>query len=203
MKTLIFKFHQSYDESIKLLEQTKANQQYFQHIVMASQDMKKLMNEDDVPGIKQFFETRIPDIPFLRIFIDESFEQIVLYRYDEMIEYFVESGYEVTNKRLIPSLIRLSSMMRLDPPTNTISLLIKGGLVVDECFDDNYRTPLHLACKYGIPDIIRLLVENGCDINAVDSKKRTPIMILNKAIRKYPDLEPLQQYLTAKGAQVY
>ena len=42
-----------------------------------------------------------------------------------MIEYFIESGYEVTNKRLIPSLIRLSSMMRLDPPTNTISLLIK------------------------------------------------------------------------------
>ena len=72
-----------------------------------------------------------------------------------MIEYFIESGYEVTNKRLIPSLIRLSSMMRLDPPTNTIALLIKGGLISDECFDDNFRTPLHLACKYGVSDIIR------------------------------------------------
>ena len=115
-----------------------------------------------------------------------------------MIEYFIESGYEVTNKRLIPSLIRLSSMMRLDPPTYTIQLLIKGGIVIDDCFDDNYRTPLHLACKFGVSDIIRyyyllnrLLVESGCDLNAVDGKKRTPIMTLNKAIRKFPDLEPL------------
>lgn len=62
----------------------------------------------------------------------------------------------------------------------------EGKVEPDRGTDEKFRTPLHLACKYGIKDFIkylikyifRLLIEKGADINAVDKKKFTPLMYL-------------------------
>ncbi|XP_031796000.1 ankyrin repeat domain-containing protein 7-like [Sarcophilus harrisii] len=38
------------------------------------------------------------------------------------------------------------------------------------------RTPLHLACANGHPDVVCLLVERKCQLNLLDKDSRTPLM---------------------------
>ncbi|KAM8979118.1 uncharacterized protein ACOB8E_001200 isoform 2-T9 [Sarcophilus harrisii] len=38
------------------------------------------------------------------------------------------------------------------------------------------RTPLHLACANGHPDVVSLLVEKNCNLNLLDNDSRTPLM---------------------------
>ncbi|XP_031796002.1 coiled-coil domain-containing protein 144A-like [Sarcophilus harrisii] len=38
------------------------------------------------------------------------------------------------------------------------------------------RTPLHLACANGYPDVVSLLIERKCELNLLDNDSRTPLM---------------------------
>ncbi|XP_074064956.1 uncharacterized protein LOC141504008 isoform X1 [Macrotis lagotis] len=42
--------------------------------------------------------------------------------------------------------------------------------------DSNERTPLHLACVYGYPDVVTVLVEKKCHLNPRDLEGLTPLM---------------------------
>lgn len=61
----------------------------------------------------------------------------------------------MSNNKLLLSLITTSRLLRSDPPTQVLVMLLGANLEVDGCTDDKYRTPLHLACKYGIGEFIR------------------------------------------------
>ncbi|XP_051818454.1 ankyrin repeat domain-containing protein 7-like [Antechinus flavipes] len=53
-------------------------------------------------------------------------------------------------------------------------LLLQGKNVND--LDKVKRTPLHLACANGHPDVVSLLVERNCKLNLLDNDSRTPLM---------------------------
>ena len=56
-------------------------------------------------------------------------------------------------------------------------------------FYEEGRTPLHLAAEKGYPDIVRLLVESGADINALNDAGRKPIEIaLDKRFVRSTDI---------------
>ncbi|XP_043824966.1 ankyrin repeat domain-containing protein 7 [Dromiciops gliroides] len=42
--------------------------------------------------------------------------------------------------------------------------------------DKEHRTPLHLACANGYPDVVSLLVERKCKLNIRDSENRSPLI---------------------------
>ena len=41
-----------------------------------------------------------------------------------------------------------------------------------------YQTPLHTASEYGYPDVARLLLEHGTEINARDKHSSTPLHLV-------------------------
>ncbi|XP_007504257.1 ankyrin repeat domain-containing protein 7-like isoform X2 [Monodelphis domestica] len=54
-------------------------------------------------------------------------------------------------------------------------LLLQKKYEIDEP-DKMNRTPLHLACASGYPDVVSLLVERNCSLNVCDSENRTPLI---------------------------
>ncbi|XP_074127191.1 uncharacterized protein LOC141544676 [Sminthopsis crassicaudata] len=54
-------------------------------------------------------------------------------------------------------------------------LLLLGKNTVND-LDKVKRTPLHLACVNGYPDVVSLLVERKCELNLLDNDSRTPLM---------------------------
>ncbi|XP_072477794.1 uncharacterized protein [Notamacropus eugenii] len=54
-------------------------------------------------------------------------------------------------------------------------LLLQEKAGVDD-LDKKHRTPLHLACSNGYPDVVSLLIERKCKLNLLDDEDQTPLM---------------------------
>ncbi|XP_074127379.1 uncharacterized protein LOC141544763 isoform X2 [Sminthopsis crassicaudata] len=54
-------------------------------------------------------------------------------------------------------------------------LLLLGKNTVNE-LDKMKRTPLHLACANGYPDVVSLLIERKCELDLLDNDNKTPLM---------------------------
>ncbi|KAL8921102.1 MAG: hypothetical protein Q9172_004195 [Xanthocarpia lactea] len=94
---------------------------------------------------------------------------------------------------------------------NLARMALDRGIGIDETFSDRlvgeesifplyYSHPLHVAVDRGHMDMVRLLVERGADVNAIDVKEDSPPSNpLRVAIVDGPDLEILR-YLLQQGA---
>ena len=60
MQSKIFKFHLSREESIQYLEDTKKDEREFVNAVAMGERIKKLVNEDDIEGLKNYVNTIHP-----------------------------------------------------------------------------------------------------------------------------------------------
>ena len=58
-----------------------------------------------------------------------------------------------------------------------VRLLLENGADVNA--QDNYETPLHLACNYGKPAIGRVLLIYGANANAANTRGQTPLHTLS------------------------
>lgn len=66
------------------------------------------------------------------------------------------------------------------------------------------RTPVFYACKHGNLAFVKMLVESGADINAVDKNKKTPLNYVDEKIKANPDAaryKELKEYLVSIGAK--
>lgn len=55
-----------------------------------------------------------------------------------------------------------------------VEYAIQQGAPLD-LSDENNVTPLHLACKFGLKDVIELLLDKGANINSRDNQAKTPL----------------------------
>jgi ankyrin repeat protein len=87
-----------------------------------------------------------------------------------------------------------------------LRLLVKGKGKdgIDEGDNVNNSTPLIAACEY-LTDLecIKILVEGGADVNAVNNDDKMPLMIVKERLEKAPENEKIKsidEYLKTRGA---
>lgn len=115
--------------------------------------------------------------------IEEAFDCVLQLRFEEMLEYFLDNGFDLTEKN-DDCLIQLCITCKFfsdDPPLSTLKLLLRYGADVNAIEKIKFRSPLHYAAKYGMLSFINELIEQGAEIDPIDSKKRTP---LNYALKR-------------------
>ena len=138
------------------------------------------------PKIQQMNNNNIPDETYIKLFrngldvntiinkknetvLDEACSQRRL----ELVKYLIENGADVNTKddeckNLLHYAIDVSNKIENDHSVKTkeiIQEILKKDIKINET-DQSNRTPLHLACKYGDPEIVQMLVKKGADINA-------------------------------------
>ncbi len=79
-----------------------------------------------------------------------------------------------------------------DYSTKMIKLLLKNGANPNSC--NNLQSPLIGASRNGYYEIVKLLVENGADVNLADGGKATALLCANDV--------KITKYLIDKGANV-
>lgn len=78
-----------------------------------------------------------------------------------------------------------------------ISPKIKAYLINQR--DSSQKIPLHYAVKTGNLQIVKLLVENGSEINPIDDHRKTPMAYIINTGKATTNLYPIYQYLEEKG----
>jgi len=66
-------------------------------------------------------------MPLLRIYVEEAFQSALSYRYDEILEYFLANGLNISDDLFANCILDLMATARLtpdDPPINTLKLLL-------------------------------------------------------------------------------
>jgi ankyrin repeat protein len=81
--------------------------------------------------------------------------------------------------------------------TNKVKKLIDSGVNVNVHSPNSHRTPLHLAASKGKMEMVKILVENGANLEATNSNDKTPLYsaIENSKI-------DIIKYLKSKGAKI-
>lgn len=93
--------------------------------------------------------------------------------------------------------------------SKTFGFLVSNGMDMN-VKDKDGLTPLHYALKYGNKDTTTLLVFSGANINALDNKKRTPLILAAETLRNRhrsnkknkPEIIECMNFLIRKGADI-
>lgn len=106
---------------------------------------------------------------------------------DGLLEH--SEAYIMGKSRITPAYIAVEKNNR-----DALRVLIECGTFIN--IPPKYpsrRTPLHVAADKISPDleIIRMLLNEGSDINARDTKGRTPLEIALRNYKRYADLAPV------------
>lgn len=81
---------------------------------------------------------------------------------------------------------------------SVIEDLIQKGADVRHKSDKDGCTSLHDACMSGTPDVVKLLIDKGADVNAADKQGTTPLMLAVKS-----NSIPKVEILLERGADIH
>ena len=108
---------------------------------------------------------------------------------------------EATGKTML--LVVLSEFLDHDKPLNMVDYLLTHGADVN-AQDDTFTSPLHLAEKYCMREVVTILLKHGADVNSQDSKGKTPLHCVLEFEQYYDDDEKCNhvRLLLEHGADV-
>jgi len=116
---------------------------------------------------------------------------------DHLAQLLIENGADVNIKDEYGGTLLMDCSNQQDNSYLASSLLDHGAEI--EAVNEDLRTPLMVACENGRPNMTRLLVSRGAQVNKVDRYGRTAIILA--ILDGYNTMEILQILLDA-GAEI-
>jgi hypothetical protein len=98
------------------------------------------------------------------------------------VQFLLDTGQVNVNKRNRQGMTALMLASQRGHAAVVKLLIEKANAQLDVPTIPNRSTALHLACKRGHAAVVRVLVENGCEIFAMDAKRRTVRDIVRKHV---------------------
>ncbi|KAJ4856910.1 ankyrin repeats (3 copies) domain-containing protein [Trichoderma breve] len=98
--------------------------------------------------------------------------------YSAIFEYLLKGGADIHAGAETAAGTPLHAACTMIDGNPMIQRLIDLGAVIDETDEEN-QTPLHIAALYGKPANLKLLIDNGANIEARDGRGRTPALIMS------------------------
>ena len=116
---------------------------------------------------------------------------------NRLAELLIENGADVNIRGSDGNTLLMDCSYQQDNSYIATSLLDHGAEI--ETVNNDLRTPLMFACEYGRPNMTRLLVSRGAQVNKVDRYGRTAMILA--ILDGYNTMEILQILLDA-GAEI-
>ncbi|EWS73403.1 hypothetical protein TTHERM_000661739 (macronuclear) [Tetrahymena thermophila SB210] len=92
----LFEFDQTQEETLKLLEEVRNhNAKQFDYIMDVGNKISKHAKNKDLEALQEVVNRNIDILHLLRMRIEETFEQVLLFRFDDILEYFLENGLNI------------------------------------------------------------------------------------------------------------
>ncbi|KAL5094904.1 hypothetical protein Trisim1_003512 [Trichoderma cf. simile WF8] len=98
--------------------------------------------------------------------------------YSAIFEYLLKGGADIHAGAETAAGTPLHAACTMIDGNPMIQRLIDLGAVIDETNEEG-QTPLHIASLYGKPANLKLLINNGANIEARDGRSRTPVLFMS------------------------
>lgn len=98
--------------------------------------------------------------------------------YSAIFEYLLKGGADIHAGAETAAGTPLHAACTMIDGNPMIQRLINLGAVIDEINEEG-QTPLHIAALYGKPANLKLLIDNGANIEARDGRGRTPALFMS------------------------
>jgi ankyrin repeat protein len=119
------------------------------------------------------------------------------HRHADVVEYLRDQGATFGTKTQLPRFIQAAS----DGDVNEVTALLEYGNVDLDTGDYDGRTALHLAAGEGRLDVVKLLCEEGADVNVVDRWQNRPLDDASKAKKNSTAIMNILTQYGAKSTQ--
>lgn len=87
-----------------------------------------------------------------------------------VLGFFLQNGLDLGHpvfKGTLPTLVARKDL-KLEVISSLIDILLIGGLNINDTESESGSTALHIACATENEEMVKLLLEKGADINAVN-----------------------------------
>jgi len=121
----------------------------------------------------------------------------VINRHWDFVDFLISKGADINNEKDYNNISLLHNASEANNATDVIMNLLKRGVDVNRIAEKDGRTGLHCSCSIGNLENVKLLVQNGANVNAISKIGKTPIQ---EAIQNGHD--GVAQYLLQNGANM-
>jgi ankyrin repeat protein len=99
----------------------------------------------------------------------------------DIMKMLIDAGADVNATNIFGQTpLHFAAVLTMKKQMASISLLIESRARVNEQDPKQGRTPLHEAARFGIPEAVRILVDAGADIEAVNKDGLTPLGFITR-----------------------
>ena len=193
----IFHFKFTNKELIENLLELKSQRldEYYK-IMDIAERVKYFVEKENLDGLQTLLTRNLHYVHFLRRHIEWAFDYCLRNNLDNFLCFFIKHGFSLKETQAIFQLIESSRFFPSESNTDILKVFLENGASANVLHDKTYKSPIHYAAEYGLPEFVEVLIKFGANVNSFDKKKR---LAINYAIEHKEEGERFKKVIEILG----